>query len=158
MGVYRISGIPTDIAESARINQRSPQYGHPAHREVATGTGPCRHCLHTFEVGHDERLLFTYQPFSAPGALPQPGPVFVHADGCRRYDELALPADLRALPLVVESHAPDGMVLARRRVGDRVAEAVLDEAFASDGVAFAHLRHGEAGCFIARVEKCHVCD
>jgi hypothetical protein len=70
---YRIQGIPESIAGAARATMRSPQYGHPAHVEVATGYGPCRLCLQTFAVGTDERLLFTYQPFTDSDALPLRG-------------------------------------------------------------------------------------
>jgi hypothetical protein len=53
----RIQGIPDAIATAARESIKSPEYGHPAHGELATGYGPCRLCLQTFEVGRDERLL-----------------------------------------------------------------------------------------------------
>lgn len=86
MRTYRFQGIPDSIATAARESMKSPQYGHPAHAELATGYGPCRLCLQTFRVGTDERLLFTYQPFTDPSALPAPGPVFIHREGCERYD------------------------------------------------------------------------
>src|SRR5918994_6930866 len=105
MHSYRIQGIPESIATAARTTMRSPQYGHPAHVEVATGYDPCRLCLQTFTVGADERLLFTYQPFTDSAALPAPGPVFIHREPCRRYDDIGLPEALRPLPLVVEGYA-----------------------------------------------------
>ena len=93
MSHFRYVGIPAALAAQARQTLASPQYGHPAHREVAHGTGPCRLCLRTFTVGAEDRLLFTYQPFLEIGALPAPGPIFVHAEGCTRYDALELPPD-----------------------------------------------------------------
>ena len=86
MPIYRVQGIPLTVATSVRGTLRSPQYGHPAHAEVATGYGPCRLCLRTFHVGQEKRLLFTYQPFADPTALPAPGPVFIHHEPCERYD------------------------------------------------------------------------
>ena len=38
MTPFRTLAIPTALAEAARIEARSPQYGHPAHRELAKGT------------------------------------------------------------------------------------------------------------------------
>lgn len=38
--------------------KRSPQYGHPAHRDLAQG--------------EEERILFTYQPFLERAACPRP--------------------------------------------------------------------------------------
>lgn len=38
---FRVAGIPASLAAEVRQTQRSPQYGHPAYRETATGYGPC---------------------------------------------------------------------------------------------------------------------
>jgi len=153
MRFYRIQGIPDPIAIAARESMESPQYGHPAHAEMATGYGPCRLCLQTFQVGADERLLFTYQPFTDPAALPAPGPVFIHRGGCQRYDGPELPAALRPLPLVVEGYGADGVLVVQRRVGTSPFEAVLHGVFEPAEVQYAHLRNAEAGCFIARVDR-----
>src|SRR5919202_3670512 len=113
----RIQGIPDSVPTAARATLRSPQYGHPAHVELATGYGPCRLCLQTFTTGAEERLLFTYQPFSDPDALPAPGPIFIHPGPCTRYDDVRLPEALRPLPLVVEGYGAAGGLLGQRRGG-----------------------------------------
>lgn len=153
MSAYRIQGIPESIAAAARATMKSPQYGHPAHVETATGYGPCRLCLRTFRVGMDERLLFTYQPFTDPSALPAPGPVFIHRDGCERYDRDELPEALRPLPLALEGYGPDGTVIVQRRVSATPFEENLEGVFATPDVRYAHLRNAEAGCFIARIDR-----
>ncbi|MBK6780995.1 MAG: DUF1203 domain-containing protein [Gemmatimonadetes bacterium] len=157
MPAFRYAGLASQIADDVRATLRSPQYGHPAHREPARGYGPCRHCLRTFHVGQEDRLLFTYQPF-APGSLPAPGPVFIHADGCARYDALDFPPDFRGLPLVVEGYADGGRLVAQEWVGESAAEAVIEGVFRETTAAFVHLRNAEAGCFMARVERCFDCD
>jgi hypothetical protein len=151
--VFRFLGIPSAIADEARATLKSPQYGHPAHQEVAQGYGPCRVCLRTFKVGQEERLLFTYQPFEDPGSLPAPGPIYVHATSCPRYNRDVLPPDFRALPLVVEGYRPGGKLVAQERVGERDPEAVLAQVFQEARAEYAHIRNGEAGCFMARVER-----
>ena len=153
MRTYRIQGISEALASAARQSMRSPQYGHPAHAEMAMGYGPCRLCLQTFEVGAEERLLFTYQPFTDPAALPAPGPVFIHRAGCERYDGADLPDSLRPLPLVVEGYGTGGALLAQRRVDSALFEEVLETVFKEEKVVYAHLRNAEAGCFIARVDR-----
>jgi len=152
MPAYRLQGIPDPITAAARESMKSPQYGHPVHAEVATGYGPCRQCLRTFRVGSEERLLFTYQPFSDPEALPAPGPVFIHRDSCTRYDGSVLPPDLRPLPLVLEGYGAGGVLLAQRRVAGASFEAVLEDVLEAPEVRYAHIRNGEAGCFIARID------
>ncbi len=114
---YRIQGIPDSIATAAKESMKSPQYGHPVHAETATGYGPCRLCLQTFHVGTEERLLFTYQPFTDPAALPAPGPVFIHRARCERYDRSELPEALRRLPLALDGYGADGALFVQRRVG-----------------------------------------
>jgi hypothetical protein len=150
---YQIQGISDTIATAARESMRSPQYGHPAHAEMATGYGPCRLCLQTFQVGTDERLLFTYQPFTDPAALPAPGPVFIHRERCDRYDGTELPQALRPLPLAVEGYGAGGALLVQRRVGTSPFDAILNDVFETEQVRYAHLRNAEAGCFIARIDR-----
>ena len=132
---------------------RAPQYGHPAHREIARGYGPCRVCLRTFDVGEEERILFTYQPFREADGLPAPGPVFIHANECSRYEGFELPSDFRALPLVLEGFRAGGHLVAQERVGDRRAEDVLALIFDEHSADYVHIRNGEAGCFMARVDR-----
>lgn len=150
---YRIQGIPDALASAARRTMRSPQYGHPAHTELATGYGPCRLCLGTFREGAEERVLFTYQPFTDPNALPAPGPVFIHRSRCERYDGPELPEALRPLPLALEGYGANGQPVVQRRIGASGFEAVLESVFERAEVRYAHLRNAEAGCFIARVDR-----
>ena len=158
MAPFRIAGIPSDLAAEVRQTLRSPQYGHPAHRETASGYGPCRLCLRTFTVGVDERILFTYQPFSDPASVPAPGPIFIHATPCERYEALRLPPDLRSLPLLLEAYGAGGELLSREPVREQPAEDVLERLFVGTPAAYVHIRNAEAGCFITRVERAWAAD
>jgi hypothetical protein len=155
---YRISGLDNETAEEVRTTLRSPQYGHPAHVETATGYGPCRVCLDTFEEGRDERILFTYQPFQDPEALPAPGPVFIHRRRCSRYDDLAFPAELGSLPLALDSYGKGGLLVSRDRVGEQLVDDVVRRQLSDPKVEYLHLRNAEAGCFIARIDRVFACD
>ena len=145
---------PVPSCAEARQSMRSPQYGHPAQQEVATGYGPCRHCLRTFRIGEEERLLFTYQPIQEAGGLPAPGPVFVHAGACERYDGPDFPPDLVGLPLGGRG-VPDRRDTRDRRSGwpAEPPEVVVARVLGTKDVAYAHLRNAEAGCFMARVAR-----
>jgi hypothetical protein len=154
MPTLHFQGIADDVAATVRRTMRAPEYGHPAHREIATGEGPCRLCLRTFAVGRDERILFTYQPFREPDSLPAPGPVFIHAEACQRYDAPALPPDFRSLPLVFDAYRSGARLLTQERLtGDQDPELTLQELVARSGADYVHIRNGEAGCFMARVER-----
>jgi hypothetical protein len=127
MSQFRCQGIDEALAAEVRSSMRSPQYGHPAHRELAQGRGPRRLCLRTFAVGEDDRILFT-------------------------YDAPELPPDFRALPLVFEAYRAGGELLARERVGARNPDEVL-AALLCGGADYLHIRNGEAGCFMAAVRR-----
>jgi hypothetical protein len=150
---FVVRGIPQDIADEVRRTRRSPGYGHPAHEEVAGGTGPCRCCLKTFVPGLDRRLLFTWRPRSGEGSLMAPGPVFIHAEPCEAYAGEGFPEALRVLPLAFEARQSGSRVSELSRHGDVPAEAQMRVLFEDHGAEWLHLRHAEAGCFIARVDR-----
>lgn len=153
MTEYHIVGLDPEIAAEVRETMLSPGYGHPVVREVARGTGPCRSCLRRFEVGAEERLLFTYRPEAGGGTIGAPGPVFIHAESCDQYRGTSFPADLHVLPIILEAWASDNRIPAARRVQGSDADAALAELFADPDVEYIHVRHGEAGCHIARVNR-----
>ena len=121
---FVVRGIPQEIADEVRRTRRSPGYGHPAHLELASGTGPCRCCLQPFVPGQDERLLFTYRP---PGAdsLMAPGPVFIHAAHCQAFAADGFPEGLRDLPLAFEARLSGSRVSELSRRADVPAEAQM---------------------------------
>lgn len=154
MPPYRVIAIPTAVADSVRATLRSPRYGHPAHAEVATGHGPCRHCLRTFRVGHDRRLLFTWDAFFGAEAMPHPGPVFVHADACERYPEDGgFPAELRARTLSLEAYAHGRRLRTREEAAPGRLDEVLQGMLARDDVDYVHVFDAEAGCFDLRIAR-----
>jgi Protein of unknown function (DUF1203) len=153
MPPYRIVPIPEEIANQVRSTLKSPQYGHPAHVDVAAGYGPCRSCLRTFRKGEEERVLFTYNPFEGLDSYPSPGPVFVHHEACPRYDGEGFPADLRPLPLTLEAYGQDRWIVGRERVVDGDVDGTVERLFAQTGVEYIHVRNSEAGCYIARIER-----
>jgi hypothetical protein len=152
---FKVRGIPQQVADEVRRTRLSPGYGHPAHLEVAGGAGPCRCCLRPFVPGRDLRLLFTYRPagdIAGGGSLMAPGPVFIHAEHCDAYEDDGFPDALRDLPLAFEARTSGSRVPEVSVRADVPAEAqikVLFEHFAQ----WLHLRHAEAGCFIARIDR-----
>lgn len=154
MSEYRYIAIPQETADRVRQTMKSPGYGHPAHREVATGYGPCRLCLRTFEVGAEERILFTLDPFYGVENLPLPGPVFIHAEECVRYEENSgFPEDLLAHPLTFNGYAKGRRLLAEVHVEGSNVAAALNRIFANAEVDYVHVRDTLAGCYDLRVER-----
>lgn len=151
---FRTIAIPTSIADSVRSTLLSPGYGHPAHAEVAGGYGPCRHCLRTFRVGAERRILFTLDPFAGVEALPLPGPVFIHEEGCDRYPEDGgFPGDLRPHALTLNAYARGRKLQTQEYVEDGNVEAAIERLLARPEIDYLHVRDTEAGCYDLRIER-----
>jgi hypothetical protein len=154
MNPCRVIAIPTPTTESVRATLKAPRYGHPAHTEVATGYGPCRHCLRAFHIGVEQRILFTYDPFDGLETLPLPGPIFVHAEACERYPEDAgFPKDLRAHPLTLNGYGRGRRLHAQEYVEGEQLDATVDRLFEDLDVSYIHVRDTNAGCYDLRLER-----
>lgn len=153
MASFRVTGIPASLSQQVRTTLKSPQYGHPAHVETATGYGPCRSCLATFAEGEEDRILFTYNPFAGQDSYPSPGPVFIHREECPIWEAETFPPTLRGLPMTFEGYGDDRWIVARERVANGEVESAIEQLFADPAVRYIHVRNTQAGCFIARVER-----
>ena len=154
MAGFRVLPIAPAITEEVRNTLKSPQYGHPAHVELAAGYGPCRACLKQFRAGEEDRILFTYNPFENLDSYPSPGPVFIHAKSCPGYSEPdQFPEELKALPLTLEAYGENRWIIARERPSADEIESSVERLLQTSGVHYIHVRNTEAGCFIARIER-----
>jgi Protein of unknown function (DUF1203) len=146
--------LATETAQRVLTTMKAPGYGHPAYTEVATGHGPCRHCLRTFRVGQERRTLFTCDPFFRVGRIPQPGPVFIHAELCERFDEEGgYPKEMLEYPSVMDAYDADQRLVVQRIAAAGNHEVVLEEMFRDVEVEYVMVRDLEAGCFDFRVER-----
>lgn len=154
MQPLRIVAIPGEIANEVRSTLRAPVYGFPAHVEPSADAAPCRHCLRLIAPGDTRRILFTYDRFSGIESLPQPGPVYIHADACPRYPESAgFPEQLRNSPRTLEAYARGRHLLAREYVIDGKFEPALEKLFAHPDTDYVQVNSTTAGCFTFRVER-----
>jgi hypothetical protein len=150
---FQTIAIPTSIASSVRSTGVSPFANHPVHTEVATGHGPCRHCLRTFRVGEEKRVLFTLDPFDHLEELPLPGPVFVHEADCDRYPaDGGFPEDLRLEALTLNAYSSGRKLRAQEYVTGEAAEPAIEELLARSDVDYIHVRDTAAGCYDFRIE------
>src|SRR6266700_89 len=99
MRKLKIVPMTSEIVEQVRKTMKAPGYGFPAHREVAAGRAPCRHCQRLIRPNEEELILFTYDAFVGQGVPPMPGPVYVHAEECEAYSgDGALPPEYVGQP------------------------------------------------------------
>jgi len=149
-----VVAIPTEVAEAVRETMRAPGYGFPAHEELDTDAAPCRHCLHLIEPGQARCILFTYDRFAGIETLPQPGPIYIHADSCQRYGEDAgIPEQLRSSPRTLEAYAHGRRLIAQEYAQDGNFESKLERLFNYPEVDYVQVNSTTAGCFTFRIER-----
>ena len=155
MSSFRVVPISSEVAEQVRNTGKSPVYGFPAHREVAAGRAPCRHCLRLIRKDEEELLLFTYDPFRELGEPPLPGPVYIHAEECARHSENndVIPEEYRGRLLTLEGYGDDRALVKEIRVRDGDEQRVAEELFSEANIRYVHVRSTEAGCFLFRLER-----
>jgi hypothetical protein len=148
MNAMQIVAMPTETANAVRSTLKAPTYGFPAHVETATDAAPCRHCLKTFVAGKDRRILFTYDRFAGVESLPQPGPVYIHADNCERYHtDGEFPEELRNSPRTLEAYARGRKLTGTEYVADGNYEVAIEKLFANLEAAYIQVNSTTAGCF-----------
>jgi Protein of unknown function (DUF1203) len=155
MSELRIIAIASELADQVRATMVSPGYGHPVTAKVATGLGPCRHCLQPFAVGEETRLLFTLNPFDGVASIPQPGPVFLHEEACKRHEEGAeYPEGLLQLGALLDGYDAEQMIRWRELVAKGVSpETMMREMLMDPLVQYVVVRDPNAGCYRMRVER-----
>ena len=149
----KIVPMSTRVAETVRATMKAPTYGFPAHREIAIGRAPCRHCLKL--IRHDQELiLFTFDAFHGQGAWPSPGPVYIHAESCQQYSgDGQIPQEYKSQPLTFEVFGAERKRLGEKAIRESNGDLVLQELFQDPAVKFIHARSTTAGCYLFRVER-----
>lgn len=154
MSSFQVVAIATEIAEAVRKTEKAPQYGFPAHKEVAAGRAPCRHCLRLIRVNEENLFLFTYDPFRELGVPPLPGPVYLHADQCERRESVdSIPEEYRGRPLTFAAYGVDRKLLSEVRLTNGNEDAEAEKLFANPSVKYVHVRSTEAGCYLFRLDR-----
>jgi hypothetical protein len=150
----KIVAISTEVADTVRQTMRAPVYGFPAHKELATDAAPCRHCLHLITPRVDDAILFTYDRFAGVEELPQPGPIYVHAKKCSRYEELGgFPEELRGSARTLEAYARGRRLIVQEYVTNGEFEPAIERLFSNREVDYLQVNSMSAGCFTFRIER-----
>lgn len=156
MSSFHAVAIPTEMADSVRSTMKSPKYGFPAHREVAAGRAPCRHCLEIIKLHQEEVLLFTMDAFHGLSVPPSPGPAYIHAEACTRFSgngNVGIPEAYRGRLLTLEAFGADRKLISEVRATDSREEKIAEEMFVNPDVEYVQVRSTEAGCFLFRLER-----
>ncbi len=131
--------------------------GMPAERAVSDGGGnPCRHCLRDIPKGA-EMLILAHRPFPAPQPYAEPGPLFLCAGNCPRWEGDGVPPIFRRRgeERLVKGYGADdrivyglGKIVPVASVSARAVEVLADPR-----VAYVHVRSATNNCFTCRIDR-----
>ena len=152
----RFTSMPTRQAEAYRVGALDAN-GHRPENHISGGDGvPCRHCQRDVAEG-EPYLILAYRPFPRPQPYAEIGPIFLHADSCRRYpDSDRVPAMfLERESYLLKGYGADDRIVYHtgRIVGSAeiatAASAILDR----DEVTYVHVRSALNNCFSGRIDR-----
>jgi hypothetical protein len=151
--MMNVIAIPSELAEAVR-SAASDAQGNALEPEVQEdGGNPCRHCLRRARAG--ERLtLFSHSPFERRNPYKEYGPIFVHSDGCERYEvQRELPPDFLDRPIVLRAYDYDQRIARVAVVVDGATQQRAEQLLSDPGIAFLHARSFTHGCYLFLIER-----
>jgi len=149
---FRIVPLPTEVAEEARHVAESGAAGHAVIKVDSPIGYPCRHCLRWAQPG-ERVILFSYTSIPAGHPYSETGPIFVHAEPCKRYSTTSeYPADFR-IGRVLRAYDANYNMIDAEVVNGREPEEVIEKLFQISKIAFVDARSVSRGCFTFRIQR-----
>jgi len=149
---FRIVPLPTEVAEEARHVAESGAADHAVIKVDSPIGYPCRHCLRWAQSG-ERVILFPYASIPAGHPYSETGPIFVHAEPCKRYNATCeYPADFRN-GRVLRAYDANYNMIDAEVVNGREPEEVIEKLFQISKIAFVDARSVSRGCFTFRIQR-----
>ncbi|MEP6617585.1 MAG: DUF1203 domain-containing protein [Ginsengibacter sp.] len=152
--------VPLSAEYAGKIQKtRKDDFGHEVVEELANGSGPCRVSLKPFTVGQDMRLLFSHSPFEIDNAFNQPGPVFIHKEEVKPYEDIyrfppGIKANKVSFPLSLIGYSKEQKMVFSKIVGDADVDDLIVEIFQQHPeIEYLHSRNAQACCYICKIER-----
>lgn len=149
---FRVVPLSTEVAEGAR---RAAKSGAPDHAIITADSPqgfPCRHCLRWAQPG-ERVILFPFAAIPPGRPYSETGPIFVHAEPCKRYAATReFPADFRQGRVFRAYNSAQDMIDAEVVNGSE-PEAVIEKLLQNPETAFVDARSATRGCYTFRMER-----
>lgn len=155
MNTIRFIAMTTTLARHYQAGGADAN-GQIPETHISDGDGmPCRHCLQNIKAD-DKYLILSHRPFPAPQPYAETGPIFLHTEECRRYDETSeMPEMFREnSDYILRGYSCQdrivygtGGVISTENVPERAAELLR-----RDEVAYVHMRSARNNCFQCRID------
>ena len=149
---FRIVPLRTEVADSARAAAKAGAPDHAVVNADSAQAYPCRHCLRWAEPG-ERMILFPFAAIPPGRPYSESGPIFVHADPCKRYQAVEeYPVEFRKGRVVRAYNSQHDMIAAEVPNGEG-PEAVIERFLQTAETAFVHVRSVSHGCYTMKVER-----
>ena len=159
MKQFKIVPLSEEYARKIRETKKD-DFGHDVVEQLATGRGPCRVSLKPFVPGKDKRLLLSHSPFEIENAFNQPGPIFIHNDEVKAYEDIyrfppEIKNDKEHFHLTLIGYDANQQMVFTALVGDEDdVDILIAEIFERhQEVEYLHARSAEACCYICKIER-----
>jgi len=147
--------MPDDIVSRYRGGASDANGQTPELRTAIKSGLPCRHCMQLIEAG-ERYLTLAHRPFPSPQPYAELGPIFLHADVCKRGGGTSgIPPFLASPAYIVRGYGCDdrivygtGQIVETQRI-PATAEAI----FADRSIAYLHVRSATNNCYHCRIER-----
>ncbi len=156
MNALRFVALPSNVVRALQAGAPDAN-AQPPERHVSDGNGnPCRHCLTEIAAG-DPFLILSYRPFPEPQPYAEIGPIFLHAEPCRRHGpDAGMPAMFLGWErLLIRGYGHDDRIVYGS--GQIVATEALLGAGAAllerPEIAYLHVRSASNNCYQCRIER-----
>jgi hypothetical protein len=149
---FCIIPLPTEVADAARHAVVAGAVDHALITADSPTGYPCRHCLHWAKDG-ERMILFPYTAIPPGHPYSESGPVFVHADPCKRYAAThEFPADFRK-GRVLRAYNSKFEIIDAEVVNGREPETVIEKLLQNPETAFVDARSVTRGCYTFRIQR-----
>jgi hypothetical protein len=149
---FRIVPLATEVAATARRMTASAAPDHVMVVANSPNGFPCRHCLRYARPG-ERMILFPYAAIPAGRPYSESGPIFVHAEPCKRYAAADnFPADFRS-GRSIRAYDSDHNLIAAQVINGNAPEAIIEKFLEKPETAFVHVRSASHGCYTMEVQR-----
>lgn len=151
---FKVVPISNAIATKLKTAMKD-DYGHSlTYTTPNKRMNPCRLCLNDTDPGQ-KHILASYSPFvESDNPYVEVGPIYIH-EACVQYSEVYnFPPDIkkRKYLQVRGYNNKNEMIEADLSEGNNV-EGMITKIFENQNVEYIHIRHGQTGCYLLRVER-----
>jgi hypothetical protein len=155
--MIRFEAMPTGEARAYQAGKPDAN-GQIPERHVSGGDGvPCRHCQEDVAKG-GAYLILSYRPFPVLQPYAESGPIFLHAEPCKRFNAAGEPPPMffanERRYLIKGYNSEDRIVYGTGKIVEPAdMRAAAEAIFARDGVKYIHVRSALNNCYQCRIDR-----